>query len=496
MSHFATVSRDRAPLTVERADAVLVGAGIASATLAMLLSELEPSWTIVVLERLNGAALESSHAWNNAGTGHSALCELNYTPADAHGRIAIEKAVAINEKFQLSRSWWAHLVDAGYLEAPHEFIRTVPHMSLVLGHENRRFLKARHEALAAHPLFASLDYTENPATLAEWAPLVMEGRSTRETLTATRSLAGTDVDFGQLTRSLLAAAESVHTRVHYDADVVDLRRMGREWGVMARTSSGTHVVRAPFVFVGAGGAALPLLQRSGIDEIRGYGGFPISGQWLRCTNPELAARHEAKVYGKAAVGAPPMSVPHLDTRIINGTRELMFGPYAGWSPKFLKSGSVTDLFRSVRPSNALPMASVAPGNLDLLAYLTSQLTQSFEDRLSALREYLPLAEAQDWELLTAGQRVQVIAPKSRTRGTLQFGTELITSADGTMSGLLGASPGASTATSIMLGLLTRAFPEHSSAWAPRLRAMFPEGESPSDNLYRTSRILGLTQPPR
>lgn len=488
--------RANATLEIERADAVLIGAGIASATLAMMLSELEPTWHIVVLERLRSPALESSHAWNNAGTGHSALCELNYTPIDAHGRVSINKAVAINEKFQVSRTWWAHLVESGTLNHPERFIRTVPHMSLVHGEENRRFLRARFDALRTHPLFSSLEYTEDPARLTEWAPLVMEGRGTGTSLSATHSLAGTDIDFGSLTRALLDASQKKGTSVHYGADVVDLRRMGNDWGVMASTDGTTRVVRAPFVFVGAGGAALPLLQRSGINEIRGYGGFPISGQWLRCTNPEIAARHEAKVYGKAAVGSPPMSVPHLDTRFIGGKRELMFGPYAGWSPKFLKSGSVTDLFRSVRPSNALPMASVAPGNLDLIAYLASQLTQNFEDRLTALAEYFPNAQEKDWELLTAGQRVQVIAPLSRTRGTLQFGTELITSSDGSMSGLLGASPGASTATSIMLDLLRRAFPERVDRWEPHLRSMFPANDDAGENLARTSRILGLTEPHR
>ncbi|QEU12131.1 malate dehydrogenase (quinone) [Dermabacter vaginalis] len=489
-------SRATSALKVEHADAVLIGAGIASATLAMLLRELEPAWHIVVLERLEGPALESSHAWNNAGTGHSALCELNYTPMDTHGRVSIDKALEINKKFQLSRAWWAHLVENGTLEHPERFIRTVAHMSLVHGEENRRFLKARFAALHPHPLFSSLEYTEDPSCLAEWAPLVMEGRTANTPLSATRSLAGTDVDFGALTRALLEAATKAGTSVHFGSNVVDLRRMGKDWGVMAHTHDSTHVIRAPFVFVGAGGAALPLLQRSGISEIRGYGGFPISGQWLRCTNPELAARHDAKVYGKAAVGSPPMSVPHLDTRVINGTRELMFGPYAGWSPKFLKSGSMTDLFRSIRASNALPMASVAPGNLDLIAYLASQLTQSFDDRLAALAEYLPGAKAEDWELLEAGQRVQVIAPLSRTRGTLQFGTELLTSADGSMSGLLGASPGASTATSIMLDLLSRAFPAKASEWEPRLRAIFSTEGDARDHLARTSRILGLTEPPR
>ena len=454
---------------------MLIGGGIASATLAAMLTELEPEWEIVVLERLDSLGAESSDAWNNAGTGHSALCELNYTPQDVDGSVSPAKAIAINEQFQVSRQFWSHLVENDRIGSPSRFIHTVPHMSFVHGMENADYLRRRHEALVANPLFDRMEFTTEHAQLAEWAPLVSEGRPVTETIAATWSPDGTDVDFGALTREMLAFASRAGTTVSTGSEVVDLRRMGTDWGVMVRSSAddSVRVVRAPFVFVGAGGYALPLLQRSGIEEIRGFGGFPISGQWLRCTDPETIARHDAKVYGKAAVGAPPMSVPHLDTRYVGGKRSLMFGPYAGWSPKFLKTGRYTDLFESIKPSNLTQMMAVAPPNLDLMVYLGSQLAATHHKRLEALLDYMPDARESDWEEVTAGQRVQVIAPDAKKHGVLQFGTQLIAAADGSIGGMLGAYPGASTATSIMLTMLERMFPQRIETWRPALQEMVP-----------------------
>lgn len=490
-----------ADLDVTRADAVLIGGGIASATLAAMLTELEPDWDIVVLERLDSLGAESSDAWNNAGTGHSALCELNYTPQDVDGSVSPAKAIAINEQFQVSRQFWTHLVENDRIGDPSRFIHTVPHMSFVHGMENADYLRRRHEALVANPLFDRMEFTTEHARLAEWAPLVSEGRPVTETIAATWSPDGTDVDFGALTREMLDFASRAGTTVATGSEVVDLRRMGNDWGVMVRSTAedSLRVVRAPFVFVGAGGYALPLLQKSGIEEIRGFGGFPISGQWLRCTDPAVIARHDAKVYGKAAVGAPPMSVPHLDTRHVGGKRSLMFGPYAGWSPKFLKSGSYTDLFRSIKPSNLTQMMAVAPPNLDLMVYLGSQLAATTHKRFEALLEYMPDADMSDWEEVTAGQRVQVIAPDRKKHGVLQFGTQLITAADGSIGGMLGASPGASTATSIMLTILEKMFPQRIEAWRPALQQMVPswgthlseDAELAHRTLERTAAALDL-----
>ncbi|MFC0674071.1 malate:quinone oxidoreductase [Brachybacterium hainanense] len=486
---------------VTRADAVLIGGGIASATLAALLAELEPDWDVQVIERLDAVGLESSDGWNNAGTGHSALCELNYTPQDVDGSVSPAKAISINEQFQVSRQFWAHLVENDRIAAPESFIRTVPHMSFVHGVENVDYLHRRHEALVANPLFDRMRFTTEHAQLAQWAPLISEGRPVTETIAATYAPDGTDVNFGELTRQLFAFASTAGTTVSTGREVTSLRRMGPDWGVMHRgTATGdVRVIRAPFVFVGAGGNALPLLQSSGIEEIRGFGGFPISGQWLRCTNPEVIARHSAKVYGKAAVGAPPMSVPHLDTRYIDGRQGLLFGPYAGWTPKFLKTGSYTDLFASIRPGNIAQMMAVAPPNLGLMKYLVTEVAASREQRMEALREYMPSARDEDWELITAGQRVQVIAPDRKKVGVLQFGTQLISAGDGSISGMLGASPGASTATPIMLQLLEKVFPERFSSWRPRITGMVPSfGTTLSEDaaaarlsLERTATALGL-----
>ncbi|WP_369052522.1 malate:quinone oxidoreductase [Kineococcus terrestris] len=458
--------------TENRYDAVLIGGGVMSATLAAIVGELEPDWSVLVLERLDTLGAESSDPWNNAGTGHSALCELNYTPQKADGSVDIAKAVAINESFQVSRQFWAHLVETGALADPGAFIRSVPHMSFVRG-ADVDFLRARYEALSAHPLFADMQWTDDRAVVGEWAPLLLEGRAPGERIAATRSEAGTDVNFGALTRELLAGAAARGVEVRTGHTVTDLARRGSGWALTVRSdAAGTEEVVTPFVFVGGGGGALHLLQRSGVPEGRGFGGFPVSGQWLRCTNPDVVARHAAKVYGQAEVGAPPMSVPHLDTRVVDGQRALMFGPYAGFSPKFLKTGKLTDLPRSVRADNLLPMLAVARDNVPLTTYLVKQVLQSPAQRLEALRVFYPDAREEDWELLTAGQRVQVIK-KGPRGGVLQFGTELVHAADGSIAALLGASPGASTAVDVMLKLLRQCFPAHQEAWRPRLVDMVP-----------------------
>jgi malate dehydrogenase (quinone) len=465
------------PSTAEPVDVVLVGGGIMSATLATLLSDLEPSWTIEIVERLDGIALESTDGWNNAGTGHAALCELNYTPEKADGSIDIAKAVTINEQFALSCELWDHLRDAGRL--PDRGYRTaVPHLTFVRGATDVDYLRRRHAALTAHPRFAHLEYSEDPATIASWAPLVMADRDPDEPVAATRALDGEDVDFGALARHMVddLVARGANVRLQHEVRRVRRRRGGgwrlhlvdRSWNASPKRST----LDARFVFIGAGGGALRLLQASGIDEIRGYGGFPISGQFLRTTDPALVERHRAKVYGKAAVGSPPMSVPHLDTRVVGGQQALLFGPYAGWSMKFLKQGSWTDLLRTVRPGNLVPLLAVGLHNLDLLKYLVGEVLASRTARLRSLRAFLPTARDRDWELITAGQRVQVIK-RGKGGGVLEFGTELITAADGSIAGLLGASPGASTAASAMLDLLRRCFPERYAGWEPRLEQMMP-----------------------
>ena len=460
----------------ERFDVVLVGGGIMSATLGTLIREVEPSWSVLIVEKFGGVGEESSNAWNNAGTGHAALCELNYTPERPDGSIAIESAVKVNEQFQVSRQFWTWLVETKAIPDPQSFIHQSPHMSFVWGENNVAYLKKRFEALRGHPLFLGLEFSEDPAVIASWAPLLIDGRRKGEPLAATRFVSGSDVDFGSLTRSLVDRLVSSGVTLLTDHRVDSLRQQPDDsWKLKLRGEiGGTPLdVEASFVFVGAGGMSLNLLQKSGIKEIRGYGGFPVSGVWLRCDNPEVTKRHKAKVYGKASVGAPPMSVPHLDSRVVDGETSLLFGPYAGFTPKFLKRGSWSDLFSSLRWHNIGPMLAVAVQNFSLVTYLVKEVLATRGKRLEALWEFFPGADPEDWYELTAGQRVQVIKPDPKKVGVLQFGTEVVTSSDGTIAGLLGASPGASTAAAIMVEVLERCFPERVSSWEPKLRRIIP-----------------------
>jgi len=459
-------------------DVVLVGGGIMSATLAAMISTLEPTWKIEILERRPALAEESSNPWNNAGTGHAALCELNYTPERPDGTIDISKAVAINEQFELSRELWSFLLTSGRLPDD-AFLSPAPHMTFVRGAADVDYLRRRADALRAHPHFANLEFTTDPEVIRDWAPLLMLDRDPGEPVAATRAPEGTDVDFGALTRALVQDVADRGATVSLEQEVRGLRqRRDGTWRLRVRdlrwnASPRRRTIDARFVFIGAGGGALRLLQKSGIREAKGYGGFPISGQFLRTTNPDVVRQHQAKVYGKADVGSPPMSVPHLDTRVVDGQAALLFGPYAGWSMRFLKHGSPLDLIRTIRPGNIVPMAAVGLHNLDLLKYLVGELTASPTRRLRTLRAFMPTAHPRDWELITAGQRVQVIKKDPAKGGVLEFGTELVTAADGTVAGLLGASPGASTAVATMLDLLDRCFPDRAESWAPRLRAMMP-----------------------
>ena len=455
----------------------LIGGGIMSATLGSLLKRLQPEWDIQVYERLDDLALESSNPWNNAGTGHSALCELNYTPQRADGSIDIASAVKVNEQFQVSRQFWAHLVDTGALPEPTEFINPVPHMSFVWGESNVEYLRKRFEALKDHPLFAGMEYSEDAATIRKWSPLLIPGRAKNQPIAATRIDSGTDVDFGKLTNLLTANLEADGAGRNMGVEVTNLKRQKDGlWRISARHAIGGTPIKpftAKFVFVGGGGYALGLLQKSGIKEIRGFGGFPVSGEFLRTDKPEIVAKHMAKVYGKAAVGSPPMSVPHLDLRVIDGQGSLMFGPYAGFSPKFLKSGSILDLFASVRWHNVIPMVAAGLSNLSLVKYLVSQLAASSATKFKDLEDFYPDAKPEDWYRITAGQRVQVIKKDPKKLGVLQFGTEVVAAADGSIAGLLGASPGASTAVPIMLSLLEKCFPSKIEGWTPELKKMVP-----------------------
>lgn len=435
----------------EAVDLVLIGGGIMSATLGAMLSVVQPGTRIVVVERAARVATESSQAWNNAGTGHSGFCELNYMPDPADGATA----AGIAAQFRLSRRWWDRLAAQGLLD-PHTFVHATPHMDVVFGERDIAYLRRRYETLHADPVFAGLEYSEDPAVIARWAPLVMEGRDIDERVAATRHPEGTDIDFGALTTALVRIVTDRGGRLLLGHEVRALRREDDgSWRVSGRTAEGEFVLRAGRVFVGAGGQALRLLQRAKIPEIRGYGVLPVGASFLRCSDPAVVDRHDAKVYGQAPIGAPPMSVPHLDKRVVDGTGHLMFGPYATFSTKLLKHGRLTDFFATLTRRNVTVVATALCANLALVRYLIGQLLSGRGRKHAYLTRYYPAADPDQWELIAAGQRAQLVTPDARGRGVLRSGTELVVSADGTIAGLLGASPGASTAVPIMIGLLQR-----------------------------------------
>jgi len=486
-----------------KTDVILIGAGIMSATLGSLLKELVPDWKITVFERRENAGEESSNEWNNAGTGHSSLCELNYTVEQPDGSIDTSKATKVNEEYQVTKQFWSYLVNSNLISNPRDFIVPVPHMSFVQGEQNVRFLKKRFEALSNNPLFDGMEFSDDPEKLMEWIPLMMRDRKVNNPIAATRIESGTDVNFGALTRILFDYLKNKNVDIKFKHHVDDIKRTSDgSWELKVRNVDSGAVERhnAKFVFIGAGGGSLPLLQKSGIPEAKGYGGFPVSGLFMICEKPNIVAQHYAKVYGQAPIGAPPMSVPHLDTRSIDNKESLFFGPFAGFSPRFLKFGSRLDLFTSLKTHNLATISAAGMKNFTLIKYLINQLMLSKEERMEALRDFIPNAKSEDWDLLVTGQRVQIIKNTAAGKGMLQFGTEVLGSADGSIAALLGASPGASTVVSIMLEVMGKCFPQHMKAWEPKLKEMIPSYGMPllktpeliHEILTSTSRTLGLS----
>ncbi len=472
-------------MSENKVDVLLVGGGVMSATLGSLLQLVDPSLTICMVERLGEIAHESTNSWNNAGTGHAGYCELNYTPQDANGDIDIKRALDINAAFEVSLQYWSYLVNQHKLPSPQHFINKTPHLSMVWGEDDVAFLKKRHALLSQHPLFAEMQYSEDFSTLSAWMRLVMTGRKSNERVAATRVEHGSDVDFGSLTRHLVAnMQQNTHFNLLLNHQVKALKQdlKTKLWHVAIKDTLHKHqkTIHAKFVFLGAGGGALPLLQKTNIPESKGYGGFPVSGQWLVCKNEAVIKAHFAKVYGKAAIGAPPMSVPHLDTRLIEGKPALLFGPYAGFTTKFLKQGSKLDLLQSVKSNNVLSMFAVGKNNMDLTRYLIGESLQKHKVRMNTLRNYYPEAKDSEWSLANAGKRVQIIKQCDEKGGKLEFGTEIVTSNDGSIAALLGASPGASVSVQAMLDVMQRCFKDRigSSAWQQSIKAAIPSyGES-------------------
>lgn len=483
-------------MEIQKTDVLLVGAGIMSTTLATMLKQLNPDFSITIVERLGEIAGESTDGWNNAGTGHAAYCELNYTAEQSDGSIETAKALKINRAFETTLQFWTHLIGEGGLPAPENFINQTPHISFVWGADNVTYLKNRYDALTNHAQFADMEYSEDPAVLAEWMPLVMEGRDPAEKVAATRVSYGADVDFGSVTQYMIDTLDKHDDfELILDTDVVELKRdVDRLWKVeMENKKTGQkRVMNTGFVFLGAGGGALPLLQGAGIEEVSGYAGFPVSGQWLVCRTPEVVERHWGKVYGKASIGAPPMSVPHLDTRIIDGEKALLFGPFAGFTTRFLKQGSWTDMLFSIRPNNILPIMAVGLRNFDLVKYLIKEVLQGQKARMKSLREYFPNAKDEHWTLAHAGQRVQIIKKDPNKIGKLEFGTEVLTTEDKTLAALLGASPGASVAVPAMIEVLEACFPEKLALggdWRKKLAAMIPSQAYSKGVLTRDAEML-------
>jgi malate dehydrogenase (quinone) len=491
-----------------KVDILLVGAGVMSATLATLLSRLDPTLKIMMVERLGKVAHESTHGFNNAGTGHAGYCELNYTPQKADGSVEIGKALKINAGFEVSLQLWSYLVENNALPASHEFINSIPHQSFVWGDKDVAFLHERYNMLRQHHLFEEMEYSEDPAVLRRWMPLIMAQRDPKQKIAATQVKHGSDIDFGSLTKHLiktLKKQDNFELLLGHSIETLKQQDNGH-WkvGIKDKHSQANHSYEAAFVFLGAGGGALPLLQKSGLAEGKGYGGFPVSGQWLVCKNPELVKKHHTKVYGKAPSGAPPMSVPHLDARIIDGQPALIFGPYAGFTTKFLKEGSIFDLFGSVKPGNLKPMLSVAFDNMDLTRYLIKGAMQSHKDRMSSLLDFYAEAKDSEWSLENAGHRVQIIKRCDNKGGKLEFGTETITAKDGTLAALLGASPGASISVQAMIEVIERCFKKQlkTTAWQHKMKEMIPSyGESLDENVAllhsvrkRTRATLGLDKP--
>jgi malate dehydrogenase (quinone) len=382
------------------------------------------------------------------------------------------------------------LIDKGAIPDPRAFIHPCPHMSFVWGTGNVAYLRQGFKQMSAHHCFRGMEYTEDRNEIAGWAPLIMEGRDNSEAVAATRIITGTDVDYGALTHLLIKHLSSqTGFDVHYNRKVVGLDREDNgRWRISVEDvlDGSIATVSAKFVFIGAGGAAVPLLLKSKIPEGKGYGGFPVSGIWLRCDVDAVSDQHRAKVYGKAPSGSPAMTVPHLDTRIIAGKQSLLFGPYAGFSTRFLKHGSLKDLFTSLTFDNIIPLLDVARDNLQWEQYLIGQVLQSSSRQFATLKEFFPRALKKDWKEQVAGQRVEIIKPHvsegpfKHQAGVLEFGTELVVAEDKSIVALLGASPGASTAAAIAVGVLERCFKDELTAnrWLPKLKKILPSyGES-------------------
>ena len=305
-----------------------------------------------------------------------------------------------------------------------------------------------------HVEFEDMEYTEDFETLQEWFPLIMRERNEEEPLAATRIVEGTEIDFEYVTKcfsEILKDKFEVDILVNHE--VKDVNRKNKGWTVKGKSNEESFTYETKKIFIGAGGGALPLLQKAEIDDENNYGGFPVSGKWLISNKKELIEKHDAQVYSKASEDNPPMSAPHLDSRHVNGEKLLLFGPFAGFSGKFLKKGSPLDLVSSINFDNIPTYLGAFWKNLDLTKYLGEQVSHGKEERMEELRKFIKDTRPEDWEMESAGQRVQILKKTKDEGASLEFGTEVVSNKDGTVTALLGASPGASTAVKIGLDIL-------------------------------------------
>lgn len=465
-------------------DVILIGGGIMSASLGVMLKRLAPELSLTLYEANLEPGMEASNAWNNAGTGHAGICELYMTPREGPGgKVAVAKAIRVCAQYERSLQFWAYAVREGLVEGARDFINPMAHMSFVRTAEQVAYLAERASRLAEHHFFRSMEMTGDREKVGEWAPLLTAGRRDSVPLGASRMASGTEVDFGSLASKLCdwlgrQPGGGVLTRHR----VVGLERSSAGWRVQVENSETGERFRdeGKFVFVGAGGGSLRLLQMAGIGESKGYGGFPVGGQWLVCSNPEVVDRHHAKIYGQAAMGTTPgMALPHLDTRIIRGERSVLFGPFAKLTTRFLgQAGSPLDLPRSIRPDNLSTLLHSGIHNLHLVRYMLRQGTQGMAARLDTLRTFYPEANADDWILIDAGIRVQVVKKVAGRGSSIHFETEILTNRDRSVCALLGASPGASISADLMYGVVRRCFPRlvETGEAAARMEEMLPGHE--------------------
>tara|TARA_Y100001968_G_scaffold308727_1_gene327852 strand:+ start:6101 stop:7588 length:1488 start_codon:yes stop_codon:yes gene_type:complete len=436
-------------------DAVLVGAGIMSTTLAILITEILPNVKILIIEKLESAGLESTGAFNNAGTGHAANCELNYTPINKDGNFQMDKALKINNAFEITMEFWASLYKSDKIDIG-KFLKFIPHISFVNGKENSEFLYRRYLQMREYREFENMEFSSSFDAISSWAPLITMDRDIGEKIAATRIKRGTDINFEALTHEYLSYLRTnKNVEIKFSTELINLKRYEKNnWELFLKQKDKEIYMVSNYIFLGAGGDSIKLLQKSKIPEGKLYGGFPVSGKWLITDNVKLTSQHNSKVYGKAEIGSPPMSVPHLDARWIKGKKFLLYGPFAGATTKFLKKGSHFDLFNSFKKENILSIFDVGFNNFDLINYLISQSLQNHSSRIKSLRKMMPSALSSDWSLRNAGQRVQIIK-KTKQGGVLKFGTEVVNSEDGSLTALLGASPGASTSVQIMIEVLKK-----------------------------------------